>query len=71
MLCPMKFFAIANNEFCDAIRPEGIEDFMECNRGRCAWWCKSSTEGYGECAIKSINSIFDGLDSIATEIIKK
>ena len=51
MLCPMKFFAIANNEFCDAIRPEGVSNFMECNKEKCAWWCSYYGNDTAQCAI--------------------
>lgn len=67
MLCPMKFFAIANNEFCDAIRPEGVSNFMECNKEKCAWWCQYLS-GNEECAIHSLPGLFEGLQDIAKEI---
>lgn len=57
LICPMKF--ALNN----------CKDYS-CNQENCAWWCQY-TNGEGECAIHSLPGLFDGLDSIATQIAKK
>lgn len=67
MLCPMKFFTIGNNEFCNAIRPDNVSNFMKCNKEKCAWYC-TYQNGKGECAIHSLPGLFDGLQDIAKEI---
>ena len=66
----MKFFTIGNNEFCNAIRPDNVSNFMECNKEKCAWYC-TYLNGEGECAIHSLHRLFDGLDSIDTQIATK
>ena len=57
LICPMTF-ALSN---CD--------DYS-CSQKNCAWWCQY-TNGEGECAISSLPELFDGLDSIATQIATK
>lgn len=41
-----------------------------CEKENCAWWCQY-TNGEGECAIHSLPGLFDGLDSITTQIATK
>lgn len=57
MVCPMKF--ALNN----------CKDY-QCSEEHCAWW-NQYTNGKGECAIHSLPGLFDGLDSIATQIANK
>ena len=57
LFCPMKF----------AMSP--CTDYT-CDVEKCAWHCQYSN-GEGECAIHSLPGLFDGLDSIATQIATK
>lgn len=57
MVCPMKF--ALNN----------CKDYS-CSQQSCAWYC-TYLNGEGECAIHSLPGLFDGLDSIATQIANK
>lgn len=41
-----------------------------CSQQSCAWYC-TYPNGEGECAIHSLPGLFDGLDSIATQIATK
>lgn len=65
--CPMKFASLANPRI---INPNEIDNFLECNTTDCAWYCTYSN-GECECAIRSLPRLFDGLDSIATQITNK
>lgn len=57
LFCPMKF----TMPYCT--------DYT-CDVENCAWYCTYSN-GEGECAIHSLPGLFDGLDSIATQIATK
>lgn len=71
MMCPMKISALANPLMCGIEKdPKIIDNFLECDRQNCAWWCQYQ-DNKGECAIRSLPELFDGLDSIATQIAKK
>lgn len=37
-----------------------INDYLECNKEKCAWYCQYPN-GEGECAIRSLPAIFEGL----------
>lgn len=70
--CPMKFMNV--DKVTDMILVSS-EDFafntvLGCNEENCAWYC-TYQNGEGECAIRSLPGLFDGLDSIATQIAKK
>ena len=65
--CPMKFASLANPRI---INPDKIDEFLECDTTNCAWYCQYPS-GEGECAIHSLPGLFDGLDSIATQIATK
>lgn len=41
-----------------------------CDVESCAWYC-TYQNGNGECAIRSLPGLFDGLDNIATQITTK
>ena len=56
-MCPMKF--ALNN----------CKDY-QCSEEDCVWW-NQYQNGEGECAIRSLPGLFDGLDSIATQIATK
>ena len=74
--CPMKFISMnMNNKYIQEILREFSEkDVLEvvlgCNKEFCAWYC-TYTNGEGECATHSLPGLFDGLDSIATQIATK
>lgn len=71
MICPMKISALANPHIGSiGSNPNLVDAFLECSQENCAWWCQY-TNGEGECAIRSLPGLFDGLDSIATQIAKK
>lgn len=70
MICPMKFSTLANPNIDKAIDPHTIDSFVECHKELCAWYCTYSN-GEGECVIRSLPGLFDGLDSIATQIATK
>lgn len=38
-----------------------------CEKEKCAWWC-AYPNGEGECAIRSLPGLFEGLQDIAKEI---
>ena len=57
MVCPMKF--ALNN----------CKDYS-CSQQSCARYC-TYPNGEGECAIHYLPGLFDGLDSIATQITNK
>lgn len=65
--CPMKFASLANPRI---INPDKIDEFLECETKDCAWYCQYPS-GEGECAIHSMPGLFDGLDSIVTQIAAK
>lgn len=74
--CPMKFTNININ---DKYIQESLLEFSEkvvleavfgCNKEKCAWYCQYPN-GEGECVIHSLPGLFDGLDSIATQIATK
>lgn len=69
MNCPLKF-----NHITPSIKKstpkEMISNFLECDKEKCAWYCTYSN-GESECAIHSLPGLFDGLDSIATQIANK
>lgn len=56
-VCPMKF--AMNN----------CKDYS-CSQQSCAWYC-TYLNSEGECGIHSLPGLFDGLDSIATQIATK
>lgn len=69
--CPMKFASLANPHIGEsASNPNAIDIFLECNTTSCAWYC-TYPNGEGECAIRSLPRLLDGLDSIATQITTK
>lgn len=71
MLCPMKISALSNPHIGEpASNPNVIDIFLECSATNCAWYC-TYLNGKGECAISSLPGLFDGLDSIATQISTK
>lgn len=71
MMCPMKISALANPRTGEiASNPKIIDEFLECDRQNCAWWCQYQ-DNKGECAIHFLSALFDGLDSIATQIATK
>ena len=57
LFCPMKF----------AMNP--CYDYT-CDTKKCAWYC-TYPNGEGECAIHYLPGLFDGLDSVATQIATK
>ena len=57
LFCPMKFTMLHCTDYT-------------CDVENCAWYCTYSN-GKGECAIHSLPGLFDGLDSIATQIATK
>lgn len=65
--CPMKFASLANPQI---INLDKTDEFLECNTTNCAWYCVYSN-GEGKCAISSLPELFEGLDSIATQIAMK
>ena len=70
--CPMKFMNIIQTVKISNTIPE---DFVfkaatKCQENECAWYC-TYPNGEGECAIHSLPGLFDGLDSIATQIATK
>ena len=69
MFCPLKF-----NNITQAIKKsfskEAINTLLKCDEKECAWYCTYSN-GEGECAIRSLPGLFDGLDNIATQIVNK
>lgn len=71
MMCPMKISALAT-PLINGIKnnPKIIDEFLECDQQNCAWWCQYQ-DNKGECAIRSLSALFDGLDSIATQIATK
>lgn len=50
--------------------PLKFSTLLECSKESCAWYCKYSN-GEGECAIRSLPSLLDKLDDIATQIATK
>lgn len=70
--CPMKFINLTQTiKFFNSIP----EDFAfkvatQCQEQDCAWY-HTYPNGEGECAIHSLPGLFDGLDSIATQIATK
>lgn len=71
MMCPMKISALANPHIGEpASNPDMLDIFLECDRQNCARWCQYQ-DNKGECAIRSLSALFDGLDSIATQIATK
>ena len=62
--CPMKFASLANPQI---INPDKIDEFLECDTTNCAWYCQYPS-GEGECAIHSLQSLFNGLQDISKEI---
>ena len=60
----MKFASLANPRI---INTNEIDNFLECNTTDCAWYCIYSN-GEGECAIRSLSGLLDGLQDIAKEI---
>lgn len=70
MICPMKFSALASLHINFRSHPDMIDEFLECSTTECAWYC-TYPNGGGECAIRSLPGLFDGLDNIATQIATK
>lgn len=70
MICPMKFSALASPHINFRSHPDMIDEFLECSTTECAWYC-TYPNGGGECAIRSLPGLFDGLDNIATQIATK
>lgn len=73
MNCPMKFTAMGNilsNKPSMFLIKETFENITQCDKDECAWYC-TYPNGEGECAIHSLPGLFDGLDSIATQIATK
>lgn len=71
MMCPMKISALANPHMGEiASNLKIIDEFLECDQQNCAWWCQYQ-DNKGECAIRSLSALFDGLDSIVTQIATK
>lgn len=60
----MKFASLANPRI---INPDKIDEFLECNTTNCAWYCQYPSDK-GECAIHSLQSLFNGLQDISKEI---
>ena len=60
----MKFVSLANPRI---INPDKIDKFLECDTTNCAWYCQYPN-GEGECAIRALQSLFDGLQDISKEI---
>lgn len=69
MNCPMKFCNITLS-FKKSCTEESVDNFLSCDKEKCAWYCQYQN-GEGECAIRSLPGLFDGLDSIATQIATK
>lgn len=69
MFCPLKFNNITPT-IKKSFSKETVEVLLKCDTKKCAWYCQY-TNGEGECAIRSLPGLFDGLDSIATQIAKK
>lgn len=70
MICPMKISALANPNIGFGSNVNMIDEFLKCSTKDCAWYC-TYLNGEGECAIRSLSGLFDGLDSIATQIATK
>lgn len=70
MICPIKISALANSNIGFGSNVSMIDKFLECNKTDCAWYC-TYPNGEGECAIHSLPGLFEGLDSIATQIATK
>lgn len=67
--CPMKFMSIVQNVKISNYIPEDVvfKIGIQCQENECAWYC-SYSNGEGECAIRSLPGLFDGLQDIAKEI---
>lgn len=66
MICPMKFRVLSFSE-------EKNQEFyknIECDKENCAWYCKYSNN-QGECVVRSLSSIFYGINNVAKIIDKK
>lgn len=57
MTCPMKISALANPNIGFRSNSDMIDQFLECSKESCAWYCQYPN-GKGECAIHSLTSIF-------------
>lgn len=71
--CPMKFTTLGNVALKNpsiAFDEEIFNSMIQCDEKKCAWYCQYPN-GQGECAIASLPGLFDGLDSIATQIATK
>lgn len=70
--CPMKFINISQTIKLPKLISEEIvfKAALGCDKEECAWYC-AYQNGEGECAIHSLPGLFDGLDSIATQIATK
>lgn len=56
-VCPMKF--AMNN----------CKDYS-CSQQSCAWYC-TYPNGEGECAINTLPSLYDAIEDVATQIVRK
>lgn len=72
LMCPMKFMALAKTTKVvgASSAAEMYKTVSGCEGKYCAWYC-TYPNGEGECAIHSLPGLFDGLDSIATQIATK
>lgn len=69
MNCPLKFCNVTLS-LKKSCTKESIDNFLSCDKEGCAWYC-TYPNGEGECAIHSLPGLFEGLDSIATQIATK
>lgn len=63
----MKISTLANSNIDFGSNVNMIDEFLECSKTDCAWYCTYSN-GEGECAIHSLPGLFEGLQDIAKEI---
>lgn len=70
MICPMKISALANSNINLGSNVNMIDEFLECSTTKCAWYC-TYLNGEGECAIRSLAALSDGLESISEMINRK